>query len=250
MHKAPLSFTELNKRIDALPTYSGYSDPLTTRRSRWGFGLGVLGGGGALLCAKLLPNDHAYTAILVLIFGIVEIVGVVLILMGNLLHTLPTPTREFRDIAADLDESMPHYQSLLAWLRSYPREQLESLNEYAQHRNTRMQEKMPLLTGGAEKLGILPLIGALYLQFKDLHWPPHPSWLEILLAAFLVMFYLAGMLRAIVRIRLQLYATLLAKALETKDTSSVMPLVDGTSTADDARVAASADRRVLPDDLS
>jgi hypothetical protein len=70
-----------------------------------------------------------------------------------------------------------------------------------------------MLTGSIEKLGALPLFIALYIQFKDLHWPPHPSWGEILLMFVLVFVYCACWLQINVRLRLQLYDILLKKAL-------------------------------------
>ena len=70
-----------------------------------------------------------------------------------------------------------------------------------------------MLTGSIEKLGALPVVIALYLQFKDMHWPPHPSWVEIFLIFVLAFGYWLSMTQISVRLRLQLYETLLGKAL-------------------------------------
>ena len=65
-----------------------------------------------------------------------------------------------------------------------------------------------------EKLGALPVVAALYLQFKDLHWPPHPTWLELILGITLVALYWASLLLVSVRLRAQLFVVLLTEASE------------------------------------
>jgi hypothetical protein len=52
-----------------------------------------------------------------------------------------------------------------------------------------------------------------YTQFKDMHWPPHPSWVEIFLIVVLVLGYWLSVLQISVRLRFQLYETLLSKTL-------------------------------------
>jgi hypothetical protein len=76
-----------------------------------------------------------------------------------------------------------------------------------------MKEKLPMLTGSIEKLGALPVVIALCLQFKDTSWPPHPSWVEIFLIFVLAFGYWLSVTQISVRLRLQLYETLLGKAL-------------------------------------
>lgn len=63
-----------------------------------------------------------------------------------------------------------------------------------------------------EKIGALPIFIALYIQFKDAHWPPHPSWLEIVLIFALMFGYWVSLLQINVRFRLQMYDMLLKKA--------------------------------------
>lgn len=70
-----------------------------------------------------------------------------------------------------------------------------------------------MLTGSIEKLGALPVVIALYLQFKDRHWPPHPGGVEIFLIFVLAFGYWLSLTQISTRLRLQLYETLLRKAL-------------------------------------
>lgn len=104
-------------------------------------------------------------------------------------------------------------ETYAAWLKQGVSDD-ETLSEFISYRHERMKEKLPMLTGGIEKLGALPIVIALYLQFKDMHWPPHPSWVEIFLIFVLVLGYWLSVLQISVRLRLQFYETLLRKALQ------------------------------------
>ena len=84
--------------------------------------------------------------------------------------------------------------------------------------NDRLKDKYPVISGGLEKLGALPVVAALYLQFKDFHWPPHPTWPELFLGTTLVSLYLGSLRLASVRFRAQLFCVLLTRAAESANT--------------------------------
>ena len=210
-----LTFAVLNAKIDALPRFPEDSTILS-RRAKWGFAPATAGALLALLSVKLLPNNATYTAILGSLGVAVEFVGVVVAVLSDMPKKWLTPAREQREFAEQLDFDLPHHLELVDWLRSFPRDQCEKLGEFIAYRHARMKEKLPMLTGSIEKLGALPVVIALYLQFKDMHWPPHPSWLEIGLIFVLVFGYWLSMLQISVRLRLQLYEILLSKALTQK----------------------------------
>lgn len=112
-----------------------------------------------------------------------------------------------------LDRDLPHYQAMVTWIVQYPREQRQAMATFVGFRLERFRSKLPLLIGSMESLGVLPLLGALFLQFKDMHWPPHPSWPEVLLISGLMLFYWLSVLQISVRWRLELYDALLKKSL-------------------------------------
>ena len=207
-----LTFAVLNARIDALPKFPEDSTILP-KKAKWGFVAAIAGALFALLSVKLLPNNATYTPILSFIGIVVEIVGVVVTALSQVPKQWPTFANERREFAAELDFDLPNHLELVDWLRTFPLDQREKLNEFISYRHARMKEKLPMLTGNIEKLGALPVVIALYLQFKDMHWPPHPSWLEIGLIFALVFGYWLSMLQISVRLRLQLYEMLLSKAL-------------------------------------
>lgn len=88
------------------------------------------------------------------------------------------------------------------------------MRDFSSHRVERFRSKLPLLTGSIDKLGALPLLAALVIQFKDMHWPPHRSWTQIIRFGGLVFFYWLGGLASSQRFRLELYGLLPRKALE------------------------------------
>jgi hypothetical protein len=208
-----LTFAALDARIEALPEYPP-DQTIFPKKAQWGFAMGVIGGLFALLCVKLLPSNAIYTTVLVAIGVVVETIGVILAAFSQKPKKWPTFANERRDFAERLDFNLPDHLALVEWLRTFPLDQRETLSEFISYRHDRMKEKLPMLTGSIEKLGALPIVIALYLQLKNMHWPPHPSWLEIFLIVVLVLGYWLSMMQISVRLRLQLYETLLGKALE------------------------------------
>ncbi|MFK2931096.1 hypothetical protein [Dyella agri] len=207
-----LTFAVLNAKIDALPKFPDDSTILP-KKAKWGFLVAIVGALLSLLSVKLLPSNAIYTLILSAMGIVIEIVGIVIAALAEMPRQWPTFARERCEFAAELDFDLPHHLALVDWLRSFPRDQREKLSEFVSYRHARMKEKLPMLTGSIEKLGALPIVIALYLQFKDMHWPPHPSWLEVFLIFALVFGYWLSMQQISVRLRLQLYEMLLGKAL-------------------------------------
>ena len=87
------------------------------------------------------------------------------------------------------------------------------MNDFAALQLERHRSKAPILTGTIDKLGALPVLAALAVQFKDMHWPPAPSFLQILIFALLAFLYWLAVLTFHQRLRLELYNLLLKEAL-------------------------------------
>lgn len=143
----------------------------------------------------------------------VEIIGMVLVLSAGFSTLKLTFSHQRREFAEMLDFDMPHHENLIAWLRSFSRERLQAMSDFSAFRVERYRSKMPILTGGMEKLGALSILVALVIQFKDMQWPPHPTLWQIVLFALLPFFYWLCMLTVTQRLRLELYDMLLKKAL-------------------------------------
>jgi len=211
MESQSLTFSTLEQRIEALPEHPSYRIS-PSRRTRWGNGVGMAAGLLGLLVGKLAPNSHSARLAMIVLLAIE--IGAFLIAWTAELPTLNLrPSRERSEFADTLDFDMPHHEELITWLRCFPPGRLEAMSNYANHRLERLRSKLPLLTGGLDKLGILPIATALFLQFKDAHWPPHPSWAEVILIGALMLVYGLSLLQLSLRFRLELYDTLLKKAL-------------------------------------
>jgi hypothetical protein len=211
MESPKLTFAGLDARIEALPE-SPSDTAAFPKKAKWGLSAAAAGALFGLLCVKLLPSNAMYTVVLAYIGLAVEIAGVVIVAISQIPQRWPTFANERRDFAEQLDFDLPHHLALVKWLRTFPLDQREALSEFISYRHERMREKLPMLTGSIEKLGALPIVVALYLQFKDMHWPPHPSWVEIFLIFVWVLGYWLSVMQIGVRLRLQLYETLLIKA--------------------------------------
>lgn len=212
MESPKLTFAALDARIEALPT-SPSDAAAFPKKAKWGLFAAAVGALFGLLSIKLLPNNAMYTLVLAYTGLAVEIAGVVVAAISQIPKKWPTFANERRDFAEQLDFDLPHHLALVEWLRTFPLDQRETLSKFISYRHERMKERLPMLTGSIEKLGILPIVIALYLQFKDMHWPPHPSWVEIFLIFALVSGYWLSVMQISVRLRLQLYETLLSKAI-------------------------------------
>jgi hypothetical protein len=212
MESPKLTFAGLDARIEALPKYPS-DTAIFSRTAKWGFSAAAVGALFGLLCVKVLPGNAMYTVVLASTGLVVEILGVVTAIISQIPKRWPTFANGRRDFAEQLDFDLPHHLAIVEWLRTFPLDQREALSDFISFRHERMKEKLPMLTGSIEKLGALPIVIALYLQFKDMQWPPHPSWVETFLIFVLVLGYWLSVMQISVRLRLQLYETLLRKAL-------------------------------------
>ncbi|WP_143109347.1 hypothetical protein [Dyella sp. OK004] len=211
MEQTELTFKTLNDRIDALPERPGASLQLS-RKTKLAYAIGLVAMALGLLATKLLPSNQLYTVVIAFVMLVIELISFAIAIIPQLPLRMPGFQRERREYAEELDFDMPHHLGLVQWLSNFSPEELQRLADYANYRHERMKEKLPLLTGSLEKLGILPVVIALYIQFKGMHWPPQPSWPEIVFSGVLIFCYWACMLQVSVRLRVQLFEILLKKA--------------------------------------
>ncbi|BFI96495.1 MAG: hypothetical protein RSP_20050 [Rhodanobacter sp.] len=217
METSALTFVSLNERIEALPAPPSQR-VRSSRKQRWGIALFATAGSLALIVAKV----HSARPWLIFVLPVllaVELVGFTLMLIAALPDLIEFKlgfAAQRREFAESLDFDMPHHEATIAWLSTYPRERLETMRDFAAYRIERFRSKLPLATGGIEKLGMLPVLAALVVQFKDADWPPHPSGLRIVLFAVLMLSYWLCMALLSLRFRLELYGALLGKALDKK----------------------------------
>lgn len=202
-----------------------YLRPRCSGRQHWGYIIGFVAGFIGLLAAKIFPSSNIalwFTAVML----IVVVGGLLLAIFprGSWRNwKLPGFASERREFAEQLDFDLYHYQQVIAWLGSFPKERLQAMAQYASQRHDSLKDKHPLISGGLEKLGALPVAAVLYLQFKDLHWPPQPTWPEFFLGVAIVGLCWDSLLLVSVRFRTQLFTLLLTQAAQ-----ATTGLPDGT----------------------
>jgi hypothetical protein len=209
METAALTFKLLDKHIENTPEHSSFK---TGRRAKWGYAVVATAGTSMLILGKQLPAQ-TWTTILLVVLLAVEIIALIVAITADLPSAKLTPAFQRKQYVEVLDFDMPHHGKLIAWLRSFPTEQRKAMSDFATYRLERTRSKLPLLTGSIEKVGALPVLAALVIQFKDASWPLHLSSWQITLFAALTFFYWLCLVGVSLRLRLELYDTLLKKAL-------------------------------------
>ena len=212
MDSATLTFSALNEKIDAMPEHESLAIA-PSRRQRLGYVIGFGAGFIGLIAAKVLPGSKA-TVIFTATALIIEILALAIALVPRRPWRFPSFASEQREFAEQLDFDQHHYEKLIEWLRTFPKARLAAMAEYASQRHEQLKDKYPLVSGGLEKIGALPVVAALYLQFKDLHWPPNLTWPELFLGLVLVSLYWASCLLVGIRFRAQLFVVLLTQAAQ------------------------------------
>jgi len=208
-----LTFPALNAALD---DYLARTDgPKAGPWERWSLIVGIAGAGLAMLLGSVLSGQ---AGVVVTQLGLaVELLG----LGTSLCLQIRREWRQFREArhehAREIEDGYTQYQQLVQQVRAFPLEQRRRRLRYIRDRRTTMHERLGLFTGGMERLGILPLLVALYLQFKDWRWGNWNTFASVTLVQGLLAFaiFLAYALSwhlINLRARVQAYELLLAEA--------------------------------------
>jgi hypothetical protein len=164
-----LSYTELERRIKALP--EGPANVFTTPRP---FAIaGVIGNIGIIL--GLLPSLLATFMTPQMWMVWVAQFGLATAILGcapeffRSLWVVARGTYRWRlDQVTQLDHDLVQFRTLIAWLRRFPTAVLLEHLRFAHRVRTRLSMKIGLLSGGLDKLGVVPVLIALGIQVKAL----------------------------------------------------------------------------------
>jgi hypothetical protein len=228
MEDEPFSFVKLDQKIDAIPEHPSLRLDFGAKEKS---GIGLIAIPAILiLLLRWIPSPPAWMPIVFVVLLALEIIGLLLLCAATAEKLDLRPSRERRSFAEQLDFDLPHYLDLITWLRTFPRERIDILADYTRQRLERLRARQPLLLGAVDKLGALPLLGALALQFHNMSWPPRPNLGEAVLVIALVIGYWAGLVSLGMRFRLELYDMLLTQARVRHDDAGA-PAMDSTSAA-------------------
>lgn len=119
--------------------------------------------------------------------------------------------------ADDLERDYHLYRQLVQSIQLVPLAERQRRLRFIRDRRATMQDRLGLFTGSMEKLGVLPILLALYLQFKDWQWADWRPLYNVtlaqgLLAALLFTVYLLSWFLIRLRLRLQSYELLLEES--------------------------------------
>jgi len=210
----PLGFERIDVMIDAVAASQAGSKP--GRLERGAFVVGLLGPAVGFPIAWLLAGP---AAVWFAAAGLaIELIGLGLSGALALKRHWWSVRHARRDFARELDRDFDHYRRFVAELRRFPKTELEARLRYVRGRVQALQHGLGLFTGGFERLGILPVVGLLYLQFRDWRWNDwgwlaEMNLLQGLLIWALLLVYVAGWQLAILHRRIQAYELLLAEAV-------------------------------------
>ncbi|ODU44260.1 MAG: hypothetical protein ABS96_18925 [Lysobacteraceae bacterium SCN 69-123] len=208
-----LSFPALNAALD---DYLARTDGTKAGAwERWSLIAGIAGAGLGMLLGSVLSGQAGVIAAL---SGLtLEVLG----LGTAFLLQMHRDRHQFLEArlqhAREIEEGYTQYQQLVQQLRAFPLEQRRRRLRYIRDRRTTMHERLGLFTGGMERLGILPLLVALYLQFKDWRWGSWNAFANITLvqgafAFWILVAYALSWYLVHLRARVQAYELLLAEA--------------------------------------
>jgi hypothetical protein len=216
MEARKFSFTELEQRVAVIP--DGPASVLN--RPQWqywadiGGGVGVIIGLLASLFAELF--EPKWWMVIMIRIGLGTMI---LFFLPGFLRSLYviayTIWRGKKDDTAQLDHDFSEMNSLQTWLTTFPRQALEQHLRFVQVVQTRLAAKLSLMGGDLDRFGILPLILAVAVQIKAFTSESMgvPLW-QIVPGLFFAIGYLVGLRGAFMRVRMHLYETVLAEALE------------------------------------
>lgn len=158
----PLSFKELNRRIEDFPVIdeAKAKAPLRAKVS-----LAIVGLTSLLLwISQYLRHDP--------IVLYVDSVLLVVDFLALAVHIWTTRSEVFnwtplRDLADQLDHDRKPHHAIVDWLVSQSSAELTQFADLTRFRKERMAQKFPVLIGGFQPLGIIALASALYFLARE-----------------------------------------------------------------------------------
>ncbi|WP_141454111.1 hypothetical protein [Pseudoxanthomonas sp. z9] len=211
------SLAAMERRLMAIP--DGPATVLNT--PGWVWWLNVLGGVGVVvgLASSVLVQfirPQVWMVYLAQAGTFTAIAGWAPFILRSLWVILRSVRNWKGEQAAQLDHDVGHFRELTDWLVTFPKGQLVEYRRMTSLWRQQLDTKVGLLSGGFSRLGFLPVAAALFLLLMNREsLLAIPGWLAML-GAFVVLLYLISTSGALMKIRVDLYDTLLANAIERK----------------------------------
>ena len=215
MGPAMVTFDDLSEKVNDYIQRAGDTSP--GKGERWSFATVFFAAGLGILFGQLVDGVTG----LVVACGalVIECVAVVTYLVLMIRREWKGFRHAHRSFAKELDRDYVIFHEYVSWLRQFPDAEIGRRLRYVRDRKQMMSHRLGLFTGGLERLGVLPLIVVLYLQFKD--WTfgdwgalSNVNLLGGLLLWALLLAYAVAWFLVRLRTRLDAYEAMLAERMQ------------------------------------
>ena len=212
--RSHLTFEQLDTKVDEYVKETEDAPP--GKVERWSFAMGLFAAGAASLGGTLVGGTAG--AYIVLVGFLLELVGLGVSLAQFLRRNWSSFRESMRNYAKELDHDYGEYLKFVRWLQTHGPDELSRKLQYIRDRKGSMTFRLGLLTGGIERLGVFPVLIALYFQFKDWKFGDWQALGQVNLAGGLLLWallllYLGGWWLVRLKLRLDTYEMLLAEAI-------------------------------------
>lgn len=213
---ASLTFSWLHER---LRSYTTGSRRVSSVGELWSLGIGIamtVLGLSAVAAGAWIPSQVIEVIAKVCIAF--EMAAFICYIVLTLRSELPQFTRPRETHALEIDQSFVKWQALIAEVGRFPRFEREARLRFALALRQRMVDRMGLVYGGLQHLGVFPLLIAFYLQLRNSKWGEWASAFDVNPAAALLIFmifamYVFGWLLVGLRARVDMYVSVLEESL-------------------------------------
>lgn len=163
MTNKPLTYALIEKKIDRYVKDVGDDKP--GMLERFALGTAMVSWIPLLLATQFVKSRTAALVLAVCTVLLLIALGVGLVCFVR--REWRTFHRSHDKLSRELDHDYDQWRALVVEMRSFPRTELARRLRYLSTRKSSLAYRLGLVTGSVQRLGILPLLAILYLQFKD-----------------------------------------------------------------------------------
>lgn len=163
MTNEQLTYALIEKEIDRYAKDVGDDKPGVVERLA--LGTAMVSWMPLLLAAQFVKSRTA-----ALVLGACTVLLLVVLAVGMICFVRrewQTFHRRHDKLSRELDRDYDQWRELVTAVRRFPRSELARRLRYLSTRKSSLAYRMGLITGSVQRLGILPLLAILYVQFKD-----------------------------------------------------------------------------------
>lgn len=214
-----LSFSALEEKVSLyLPDDA---EPLIDREDRIATAATAISVLFVTIGTALKPSGITVGVVFLALF--IELVSFGFVLRAKLRKEIPKILNRRSIFAGELDQTVRGFANIVTWLKTHSQQELEEKLYYSRKRLEALVNRGGFIFGGLERLGFLPVVVALYLQFKDTiwTWPPELKVNQGFLGLAVFVIYLVGLYFISIKWQLESYIRYLEMATKSApDTES------------------------------